>query len=152
MPDGNQPAENQPAPGQAAHEYVDDESILDDAVLWRRIRPNQVVPNEDGTLRPSSEAFRDRTNDDGVSAYLADGLRDPKLLLIDPTGETDYTGWSVVAFSAGLARENGRGVCRDEAELPGHVVLFAQPGITKSQVKKRADHVAMGSSWVIDPP
>lgn len=50
---------------------VDDPTIGDDEVLWRRIRPAWLQKEADGTVRPGSFAFMDRTPSAELSVHIA---------------------------------------------------------------------------------
>lgn len=95
--------------------WTDDPAIGDDVVLWRAFSELQIHGEPDGTRRPESWAFRDRTNE--VSVFIA--------------AETDMEwlrealpGTIIAAVTAGDARACGFLVTRDPVDgRPSHALL-----------------------------
>src|SRR5216684_5354467 len=78
---------------------ADDGSIADHESLLRRIRPDQVVDDENlGTSRPSSAAFKDpNLSVDAEHILISNGV-DWRFSL------QGHSGYSLVKFEAGVAR------------------------------------------------
>lgn len=134
-----------------AGEYVDDPTIPDDTTLWRRIRPEQWT-REDRRLRPTSQNFKDREWPDGridyVSVYIAAEVSGGVEALLD-----GHPAYGVVAITAGMARQHGRGVVRDEEDGgPGHCLLFLPEGRPSKASKKRGEKLAREAWWAVLPP
>src|SRR5882724_4978871 len=129
----------------SAAEYAKDKTILDEADLYRRIPPNQIVRDENqGILRPSSQAFEDSRDGTPMSVVLADVLsaagRAPESVLIR------LEGFALASITAGLARDCGQGVARDPTDdEPAHALVF---GKKTGSVRGR---LAKECRWVIEP-
>jgi hypothetical protein len=120
----------------------DDPTIPNHAVLWRRIPPHHIEPdNKRGGRMISSAAFRNGGGGEPMSAFLADVVGDPAMIL------AGHQGYGLVAFTAGLARELGQRVVHDvEGGGRGHVVVV---GNKTHGVRKR---LRAGCVWVFRPP
>jgi hypothetical protein len=120
-------------------EYIDDLTILNVAELWRRIHPNQIVPDDNiGDYRPSKAAFKDSS----MSVQIAEILFSNGLSPSDALKK--YPGYSLASITAGQARDLRQGVRRNP--LPddlAHALVFGKK--TDSISKK----LAKGSKWVI---
>jgi hypothetical protein len=114
---------------------TDDPTISDVDDVWRRIHPDHVVPDpkrEEG-YKPSSAAFAQEQ----LSVNLA---RDTT---VERTLE-GYEDHSLVALTAGLARQHGQVVVRDSLpENDAHVLVVGQ----KSKPICRA--LSNGSQWIV---
>lgn len=79
---------------------VDDGSIGNDARLFRRIRPDQIVDDQNaGVKRPSTGAFTDENlSVDAEPLLIANGLDHTFSL-------KGYTNFALVAFPASAARD-----------------------------------------------
>src|SRR5436305_1384418 len=125
---------SEPNPGRA-----DDPSIGDDEILWRRILPDWVHREPDGSTRPQSIAMVDR-NSGELSVHIA-ALTTVEAILKKRPG--DY----VVAFRAGAPRGWGLKVVRDpDPDDPSHALVCPSPN--QSQAKK----LARCCVWVGTPP
>jgi len=110
--------------------------IDDDAILLRRIIPGWITW-EDGSPRPSSQAFKDR-NEHKLSLVISAECSTRILLRGRPED-------SIVSFQAGFARSLGLQVIRDpDPNLPGHVVIDPAPKSSKT-----ARRLATKSEWVV---
>jgi hypothetical protein len=123
---------------------VDDGSIANDACLLRRIRPDQVVDDENlGTRRPSSAAFKDPDlSVDAEPILKANGL-DWKFSL------QDYPGYSLANVEARHARDKSLAVI--PKPLKNNPVLKDNPAHTEVVGKKTqgvARHLAANATWV----
>jgi hypothetical protein len=96
---------------------VDDGSIKDDACLLRRIRPDQIVDDENAKVqRPSSAAFRDPEMSVDAEPMLTANGGDWQTCL------KGYDGYSLVNIDAVHARAKGLAVVhkpiKDDPHLP----------------------------------
>ena len=101
---------------------VDDGSIVNDDDLLRRVRPDQVVDDENlGMRRPSSAAFKDpELSVDSENILKRNGL-DWKFSL------NGYDGYSLARFRAGAARQVGLPVIHTPlADNPAHVEVHGK--------------------------
>jgi len=113
--------ENQPRP------CVHDTTLSSDEKLWRRIQPNQLK-NENGAIRPSSAAFRDKT--DEVSVHLAS-------LTTRAAALHGYDGFSLAELTIAFVRDLDLNVVRDPLPNdPSHA--FVCPCPTGGKAKKMA--------------
>jgi hypothetical protein len=126
-------------------EHSDDPTIQDAAVLWRRIRPDQIVRDDNlNRLRPSTGAFEDCSNDTPMSVQLAE-------IVLQGGGSSEaaiagFDGFALAGFTAGFARHQcHQGV--ERAPLPNdpaHAYVFGKKtdGIKKKFARE-------GATWVI---
>lgn len=117
---------------------IDDGSIANDAMLLRRIRPDQIVDDQNfGARRPSSAAFKDsELSVDAEPILKANGL-DWRFSL------QAYAGYSLAQFTAGHARAKMLQVI--------HIPLQKNPAHTEVHGKKTqgvANHLVAGTTWV----
>ncbi len=115
--------------------YADDPTIMGEDDLWRRVHPDQVVPDpkfEQG-LRPSSGAFRDLE----LSVDVAKDSTADKAL-------GKYERHSLVAFTSGLARRLNQVVTYDrKSDNQAHaLVIGKKPGSVRKELIN-------GSTWVV---
>ena len=118
--------------------FDNDPTIPDCERLFRRIHPQQLVPDErtPGKLRVSSGAFRDEELSIVIEATLLAGGRQPPDLL------RTYSEYALVAITAGKARAYGQNVARDpEPDEPAHGVVFGKK-------RKCAAGLAESAEWV----
>ena len=101
---------------------VDDGSIGDDFDLLRRIRPDQIVDDENcGTRRPSSAAFKaPELSVDAEQILLANGLDFTFSL-------RNHPGFSLASFKTAIARTNKLLVIsRPEPDNPAHTEVHGK--------------------------
>ncbi len=123
-------------------EALDDVSITDDESLLHRIRPEDAVIGS-GTDRPSSSAFRSKSNI--LSVDIA-SLTTPEKTL------ANYPLFRLIDIEVGILRSLGCRVVRDPLpDSPAHALVYGSgPGgrMTKSQAKE----IASRCRWVkIEP-
>lgn len=123
---------------------TNDPAIADADDLWRRIAPEWVVLDENqdeergGRVRPSSAAFKDPS----LSVLLAR----------EDTPERALRAWrdkgfSLASITAGLPRQDGLAVCRDQTDDdPSHCLV---EGRKKRRV---AEKLALAATWVGEIP
>ena len=123
---------------------VDDGSIANDACLLRRIRPDQIVDDQNlGARRPSSAAFKDAELSVDAEPVLKVNALDWRFSL------QDYPGYSLVNVEAGHARAKSLAVI--PKPLKDDPVLKDNPAHTEVVGKKTqaiARHLAVNATWV----
>jgi len=126
----------------------DDPSIDDAEDLWRRIHPHQVFQdgNLNGRARPSSAAFKDKE----LSCLLAREDTEERALAAKGDDGVAWRdkGFSLAAFTAGLARRLRQTVCRDPTPAdPPHVLV-----VGKKKSGSISGTFAEEARWVGEPP
>lgn len=113
-------------------EPPDDPTIANNDELWRRVPPQQLITEDDGSPRASSAAF----DDEELSVNVAKDTTMDKTL-------AGHAGFSIVGFPAGLAREHEQRVVRKPLpDNPAHAEVI---GRKTGSVKKA---LYRGSRWV----
>lgn len=124
--------------------YVDDLTIEDQDELLRRIFPGWWIFDKNlGSLRPTSQAFKNHRDGSPMSVYLQKELDEhglnPESVL---AGHEDF---ALASITAGLARQCEQGVMkRPDIDL-GHAEVFGEK--TDSVRRKFAEN----SIWVVLP-
>ncbi len=114
-----------------------DEAIIDDStILWRRILPDWIHHEPDGTTRPKSIAFVDRVTGE-LSVHIAH-------LTTTDAALADHTEDSLAAFQAGLVLGMGFDVVSAPTVDDGSHAL-----IRPSPKGKKAKRIAWESEWVL---
>lgn len=124
--------------------FADDPTILDPDPLWRRVRPEQIVRDGDGTRRPSSAVFQNSSDGSGMSVSLG---REAQEAGISPARAlADYPGFGLAQLTAGECRAHHQTMQRDPTDADPHHALV-------SGDKKRATSRALGrlAVWVVLP-
>jgi len=125
--------------------FCDDPSIRDDANLWRRVHPDQIVPDyTQGCWRISSAAF----DDSELSIYLADEVlranRSPEQVM------ASFQSYGLASITAEEGRRHSQKIVRDpQVDEPAHGIVF---GRKRGSVAKRLSRYANARNWVITPP
>jgi hypothetical protein len=127
---------------------ADDGSIKDGACLLRRIRPDQIVDDENAnTRRPSSAAFRDPKMSVDAEPILSIGGLDWRFTL------SGYEGYSLVNVDALHARAKGLAVVHKPikgdptlADNPAHVEVIGK------KTQGIAKYLAANATWVCLEP
>jgi hypothetical protein len=116
---------------------VDDPTIGDDEVLWRRIYPEWIQQESDGTARPKSFSFIDRRSHE-LSVHIASVMVDPNLAL---QGRPDD---SLAAIRAGHPRSLGYALVSDpKPDDPSHALICPSPN------QGDARKIAKQATWVV---
>ena len=104
--------------GMADDPRQDDPTILPDDRLFRRVPANQLIPEPDGTQRPSSAVFKVRELSVNIESLMIQQGRPPEDTL------TPYPGEYLTAVTAGQVRAYGHPIVKDTAppELPPKVI------------------------------
>jgi len=123
----------------------DDATIPDNSDLWRRIHPDWIVYDENiKSWRLSSQAFNDDPEGGPMSVVLAPEVLASRRSAADILAR--FTGYSLAAVTAALARELNQGVKRDPVpDEPAHAVVV---GKKTSSVRKTFSRKAR---WEIPP-
>lgn len=101
----------------------------------RRVRIDEIITDEDGTPRPSSQAFKQDGPDGDVSVYLASETTPARIT-------QDYPGTYVAEVDVGTIRAQGLDVERDPVPgEPGHC------NITGRKSRSRARAIARSYRW-----
>ena len=109
---------------------------LDDGLtVLRRVRNYEVLMEEDGTRRPSSQAFIQGGPDGNVSVYLTSETTPERIT-------RDYPGTYVAEVEISTLRGQGLDVEREPVEGdPGHC------NITGRKTRSRSRAIAQSSRW-----
>jgi len=128
---------------------VDDTSVGDQELLWRRIldRPMEWwTEREDGSIRPSSAAFKDSANE--VSVNVASQTTQSAIL-------KDYEPNGLVSIPASLPRSLDHIVAAtnepDDPDDPSHRVICPSEHLGRKGRMKAAKAMAMQASWLVLP-
>lgn len=106
---------------------TDDATISDDSRLWRRIYPEWIHTEADGSHRPSSVSFIDRLSFE-LSVHVA------AMTTIDAV-LANYPTHSVAEIDAGFIRDLGYALVREPTPSdPSHALICPSP--TKSHAKR----------------
>ena len=119
----------------------DDPTIPHTDRLFRRVRPNQVVHEPDGTLRPSSAVFKDAELSVNIESLMIAQLRPPEDTL------TKYPGECLLSILVSQVRERGYAVVKD-TDSPNDPAHGLVPG------KKRdsfANAMRRQYRWIVPP-
>jgi hypothetical protein len=116
---------------------VDDLTIGDNEVLWRRILPEWIEWEADGTTRPRSYGFMDRTSSAELSVHIAT-LTNQDIAL------QGFPNDSLAAIRAGHPRSLGYAIVRDPTDDdPSHALVCPAPKRGHARV------IAMQADWVV---
>ena len=109
---------------------------LDDGlIILRRVRDYEVLEDDDGSPRPSSQAFIQGGPEGNVSVYLASETTPERIT-------RDYPGTYVAEVDIRTVREHDLDVERDPVEGdPGHC------NITGRKTRSRTRAIARSSQW-----
>jgi hypothetical protein len=122
---------------------VDDGSIADDADLLRRVRPDQVIDDQNlGARRPSSAAFKDPEMSVDAETILQQRGLDWTFSL------RNHSGYSLARFKARAARAKALAVVhKPEQHNPAHTEVIGK------KTQGAANHLVAASSWAhLEPP
>src|SRR5271165_3623011 len=120
----------------------DDPSILNDDRLFRRVRPNQLVPEPDGSQRPSSAVFKPPELSVNIESLMIQQGRPPEDAL------SKYPGEYLTAVTAAQVRVFGHPIIKDTEPPndPAHGLVLG---------KKRssfANAMTRQHQWIVPPP
>ena len=126
----------------------DDTFIPNDDRLFRRIPPNQLFAESDGSRRPSSANFKDAEMSVNIESLMVEQGRPPEDTL------TGYPGCFLTSVTAGQVRKHGQIVVKDNEppvddeppKDPAHGLILGKKNgsFTRDML---ASHV-----WIVAPP
>src|SRR5262249_1278905 len=118
---------------------ADDPSIANDEILLRRIRPEWIQHEPDGTIRPGSFAFLDRTPSAELSVHRA-ALTQHAPARVPQA----FPGDTPAAISAVSVRSLGYALVSDPTpDDPSHALVCPSP--TRGHARK----IAKKAKWVV---
>lgn len=123
-------------------ERIDDPSNGNDEILWRRVLPDWIYREPDGTIRPAKVAFIDRYTAE-VSVHIASIMADPNNALLDRPDD------SLAAIRAVHPRSLGLAIVRDpKPDDPSHALICPSP------TPGKARQIAKQATWIVlrEPP
>ena len=124
------------------------ERVEDEDALLRRVpdKPDLWKRQKDGTVRPSSVAFKPHSADAGVSV-------DVRRLLADPRRPPEPAGGAGLAeVTAGVVRELELDVEHDPIpENAAHANIIGMGPLPPAQAKRLQQALAMRCAWVQMP-
>jgi hypothetical protein len=125
----------------AEDERQDDLSIRNDDRLFRRVGPSQLIPEPDGSLRPSTAVFRDSELSVNIESLMIEQGRPPEDAL------RSYPDHCLTAIGTGKVREHGHPIVKDTAPPndPAHgLVLGKKKG-------SFANAMLRSHQWIVPP-
>lgn len=110
--------------------------VNDNETVMRMVSRTEITPDEDdGTIRPSSDAFIQGGPEGNVSVYLVSETTPEQIT-------RNYPGMYVALVEVGVIRDMGLNVEREPIEDdPGHC------NITGRKTRSRARAIARSSRW-----
>ena len=125
----------------AAESRPDDLSILDTDRLFRRVSPNQLVAQPDGTHRPSSAVFKNAELSVNIESLMKEQGRPPEDSL------DGYPGDFLTAVLAGRIREFGLPIVKDTAPPndPAHGLVLGK------KTGSFANAMVRFHQWIVSP-
>lgn len=124
-----------------------DASILDHDRLFRRVPPNHLVPQNDGSLRLSSAAFKDDELSVNIESLMVEQGRLPDDTL------AGHPGFFLTSITAGNVRSFGHAVVKDNVSQPNEPPVDPAHGLVLG--KKRgsfAKAMVRSHDWIVPPP
>jgi hypothetical protein len=125
----------------AEDERQDDLSIRNDDRLFRRVGPSQLIPESDGSLRPSTAVFRDSELSVNIESLMIEQGRSPEDAL------KNYPDHCLTGIGAGKVREHGHPIVKATAPPndPAHgLVLGKKKG-------SFANAMLRSHQWIVPP-
>lgn len=120
----------------------DDPAILDDDRLFRRVRSNQLIPEPDGSQRPSSAVFKGEELSVNIESLMVQQSRPPEDSL------TGYPGEYLTAIKAGLVRAHKHPIVKDTEPPndPAHGLVLGKKKDSFANAMRRQHQ------WIVSPP
>ena len=120
----------------------DDLTIANDDRLFRRVRSNQLIPESDGSQRPSSAVFKVLELSVNIESLMIQQGRLPEDML------TNYPGEYLTAFTAGQVRAHGHPVIKDTEPPndPAHGLVLGKKKDSFANAMKRQHQ------WIVPQP
>lgn len=133
----------------AEDERVDDASIPDTDRLFRRVPPNQLSPNDDGTQRPSSSVFKHLEMSVNIESLMVEQKRQPEDSL------KNYPDEYLTSIIAGDVRSFGCYPIIKDNEPPKDNEVPKDPAHGLVLGKKKdsfANKMVRSHKWIVEPP
>ena len=133
----------------AEYEHIDDVSIPNTDRLFRRVPPNQLSPNDDGTHRPSSSVFKHLEMSVNIESLMIEQERQPEDSL------KDYPNEYLTSIIAGDVRSFGCYPIIKDNEPPkvNEVPKDLAHGLVLGKKKDSfANKMVRGHKWIVQPP
>ena len=125
-------------------ENLDDKSIGNEAELWRRVPPDQLYLEYDGTITPSTQAFSYKAMSVVLAEQVSNTKRTPEELLVE------FQKYGMAAITAGNARNCNQIVYpKPEHDEPAHAEVY---GNKTKRVRRLLREEAVSRGWVVPPP
>jgi hypothetical protein len=120
----------------------DDLTITNDDRLFRRVRSNQLIPEPDGSQRPSSAVFKVLELSVNIESLMIQQGRMPEDTL------TNYPGEYLTAITAGQVRAHGHPIIKDTEPPndPAHGLVLGKKKDSFANAMKRQHQ------WIVPPP
>lgn len=127
----------------AEDERIDDESIPNTDRLFRRVTPNQLNDNPDGTKRPSSAVFKTTELSVNIESLMIEQGRLPE------NGLEGYPNNYLTSIIVCDVRSFGYPIVKDTKppEDPAHGLVLGKK--SDGFAKKMAKNL---STWIVEPP
>lgn len=123
--------------------FTDDSSIQDDAELWRRVPPYQYREEDDGSIRPSSQAFSYPRLSVVIAEDVLNSGRSPENIV------QGHPNFGLLGITARNARACAQIVYRlPENDEPAHAEVS---GKKTNSVKRRLLEEAKERGWIVTP-
>src|SRR5260221_10839905 len=120
----------------------DDPAIANDDRLFRRVRPNQLIPESDGSQRPSSAVFKVLELSVNIESLMIQQERAPEDTL------TKYPGEYLTSVTAGQIRVYKHPIVKD-TEPPNDPAHGLVLGKKKDSF---ANAMTRQHQWIVPPP
>ena len=120
----------------------DDPTIPDSDRLFRRVRPNQLFTEPDGSQRPTSAVFKNQELSITIESLMTEQGRPPEDTL------TGFPGEYLISIIAGHVRAHGYPIVKDcePPEDPAHGLVLGKKTHAFANAMVRAHR------WIVPPP
>ena len=120
----------------------DDPTILDDDRLFRRVRPNQLIPESDGSQRPSSAVFKTPELSVNIESLMVQQGRPPE------DTHTRYPGEYLTSITARMVRAYNHPIVKatEPPNDPAHGLVLGK------KKESFANAMMRQHQWIVPPP
>jgi hypothetical protein len=120
----------------------DDPTIPNHDRLFRRVRPNQMFTEPDGSRRPNSAVFKNDELSVNIESLMTHQGRQPEETLTDSPDEclTSIVAGDVRAFGYPIAKDG------DPPNDPAHGLVLGK------KTSKFANPMVRAHRWIVPPP
>ncbi len=125
-----------------SNDASDDLSILSEDRLFRRVPPNQLLIEPDGSQRPTSAVFKHTELSVNIESLMIEQGRQPEDALVG------FPGASLTSITAGDVRAHGYPIVKDTnpPNDPAHGLVLGK------KTGKFANAMVRAHRWVVEPP